>query len=106
MKKTGFNKVMLLGMIVFLVMSSNVCSHEKIVTGKVFPAGMSVPMRDVTVEIIGNDSVKALTDGNGFFKIRVSSFPVQLSFTKSLYETRVVTVKKPSDIVVYLSVEK
>ena len=106
MKKNGFSRVMLLGMLVLLVMSSNVCSHEMAVTGKVFPAGMATPMRNVTVEIIGNDSVKALTDGNGFFKIKVSSFPVQLSFTKSPYQTRVVTVKKPSDIVVYMNVGK
>lgn len=104
MKKSGLSMVVLLGLFLFLLLSSNKCSHEgNVVTGKVFPAGMMTPMRDVAVNVQGDDSSVILTDGNGFFKIEVSSFPVELEFSKATYRTQVVKVKRPSDIVVYMN---
>ena len=103
MKKRSFSMVTLLGLFLFLLLSSNKCSHEdNVVTGKVFPAGMTVPMRDVAVKIKGDDSSVVLTDGNGFFKIDVPLFPVELEFSKETYRTQLVTVKKASDIVIYM----
>jgi len=104
MIKSSFYKVTLLGLLLLLMFSSNDCSHEEsVVTGKVFPAGMTVPIRDVAVKVRGGDSSVILTDGNGFFKIEISSFPVELVFSKEAYRTQVVIVKKPSDIVVYMN---
>jgi len=99
--------IVLLGLFLFLLLSSNDCSNqENVVTGKVFPAGMSTPMRGVTVKVSNEDSSVIHTDGNGFFKIEVSSFPVELEFIKATYRTQVVKVKKSSDIVVYLTAGK
>ncbi len=93
----------LLGVAFLFLMSSHVFAQdENVVTGKVFPAGMQTPMRDVTVQIQGDEASKVLTDGNGFFRVEVQSFPVDLVFTRENYSKQVVTVKKPSDIVVYL----
>ena len=103
MKKYSFSTVTLLGLLLFILFSSNDCSSEKnVITGKVFPAGMTVPMRDVAVKVKGDDSSVVLTDGNGFFKIDVPLFPVELEFSKETYRTQVVTVKKASDIVIYM----
>jgi len=99
--------VALLGLLLFLLFSSNECSHDKnIVTGKVFPAGITVPIRGVAVQIKGDQSSSVHSDGSGFFKIEVSSFPVKLLFSKEPYQTQVITVKKPSDIVVYMTAGK
>ncbi len=107
MIKSSLSKVTLLGLFMFLLLSSNDCSKlENVVTGKVFPAGMTSPMRHVTVMIGDDDSSTISTDGNGFFKIEVSSFPVELVFSKETYTTQVVKVKKPSDITVYMTVGK
>ena len=103
MKNSNLGMVVLSGLFLFLLLSSNKCSHkENVVSGKVFPAGMAAPMRDVTVKIMDDDSSAIRTDGNGFFKIDVPSFPVELEFSKETYRTQVVTVKKPSDIVIYM----
>ena len=96
-------RVTLLGLFLFLLLSSNECSNkENVVTGKIFPAGITVPMRDVAVSIVGSDSPAILSDGNGFFKIEVSEFPVELQFSKETYQTQIVRVKKPSDISIYM----
>jgi len=83
-----------------------VIEHQRgddIVTGKVFPAGMQTPMRDVKVQIQDKASSAVLTDGNGFFQLKVTSFPVYLVFSKNTYSTQTVEVKKAADIVVYMS---
>lgn len=99
--------VVFIGLFLFVLFSSQDCSHDKnSVTGKVFPAGMSVPMQNVMVQVKGNDTTRVYTDGNGFFKVWVSSFPVELLFIKDPYQKQVITVKKPSDIVVYMHVPK
>ncbi|MBC8320338.1 MAG: hypothetical protein H8E34_06430 [Bacteroidetes bacterium] len=105
MKKSNYSKLSLLGIMLLLLISGNAYSQvENVVTGKVFPAGMQTPMRDVTVQIQGDDSSIILTDGNGFFSMEVSAFPVSLVFMKETYQTQVVEVKKASDITIYLSV--
>ena len=105
MIKNSSAKVFLLGLILFILLSSNDCSNDDtVVTGKVYPAGMTVPMRDVMVKIISIDTFEILTDGNGYFKINVPQFPVELEFSKATYQTQIVKVKKPSDIVVYMNV--
>ncbi len=105
MKKSNYSKLSLLGLMLLFLVSGNVYSQvENVVTGKVFPAGMQTPMRDVTVQIQGDDSSIILTDGNGFFSMKVSAFPVSLVFRKNTYQTQVVEVKKASDITIYLSV--
>ena len=104
MIKKSLNNVTLLGLFLFLLFSSNDCAKEDhLVTGKVFPAGMTVPMMDVAVKIVDSDSSEIITDGNGYFKIYVPSFPVELEFSKKTYQTQIVKVKKPSDIGVYMS---
>jgi len=103
MKKSNY-KFMLLGMILVFLFSSNVYSQEEnIVTGKVFPAGMNAPMNQVKVKVQGDDASTVTTDGDGFFRIKVKSFPVNLVFYKETYEVQVVTVKKPSDIAEYMN---
>ena len=103
MKIGNIGRVTLLGLFLFLLFSSNECSHkENVVTGKIFPAGMTVPMSGVAVNLIGSDSPSVVSDGNGFFKIDVSAFPVELEFSKETYQTQIVKVKKPSDITVYM----
>jgi phosphate-selective porin OprO/OprP len=77
--------------------------NESVVTGTVFPAGMQTPMSGVKVQIQDNASSAILTDGNGFFRMEVSSFPVKLVFSKETYATQVIEVKKPVDITVYMS---
>lgn len=107
MKKSNYSKLSLLGLIMLFLFSGNVYSQEEnVVTGKVFPAGMQTPMRGVSVQIQGDDASRVITDGIGFFKVNVSSFPVNLVFFKENYGEHVVTVKKASDIVVYLVAEK
>ncbi len=104
MRKSSYIKFMLAGIILVFLISDNVYSQEKnIVTGKVFPAGMISPMRDVKVQIKGDDAPAILTDGNGSFKIEVPSFPIDLVFSKETYQTNIVTVKKASDIIVYMN---
>jgi len=107
MKKSSLSKLSVLGMIMLFLFSGSVFSQEEnIVTGKVFPAGMQTPMRDVAVQIQGDDASTVITDGNGFFQIEVQSFPVDLVFTRDKYGVELVTVKKAGDITVYLSAEK
>lgn len=103
MKKSNYSRCALLGMVIILLISSNIFAQvESIVTGKVFPIGMITPMRDVTVQIEGDDASIVLTDGNGVFQMQVKSFPVKLVFSKETYAVQVVTVKKASDITVYM----
>jgi phosphate-selective porin OprO/OprP len=104
MKRPTHRKLPLLGLMILFLLSANVYSQdENIVTGKVFPAGMITPMRDVTVQIQGDDSSITLTDGNGFFSLVVQSFPVDIVFKKTTYQTQVITVNKASDITVYMN---
>ena len=79
-----------------------IAQKEKIITGRIFPAGMETPMRDVKVNIEGNDSVFVMTDDAGRFSIEVESFPVNLVFSKETYHTQVKKVKKPIDLSVYM----
>ena len=106
MKILSISKLTLLGLFLFMLFSSNECSNkEMVVSGKIFPAGMTVPMRDVAVNLIGSDLPPIISDGNGFFKIDVSAFPVELEFSKETYKPQIVKVKKPSDITVYMKTE-
>ena len=105
--KSNYTKLSLLGLIMLFLFSGNVYSQEEnVVTGKVFPVGMQTPMSGVSVQIEGNDASTVITDGTGFFKLEVSSFPVNLVFIKEYYGKQVVTVKKASDISIYLSAAK
>ena len=90
-------------LIILLFLSvDTIAQKDNIVTGRVFPAGMETPMRDVKVSIEGNDSVFVMTDDAGRFKIEVESFPVNLVFSKATYHTQVKKVKKPIDVSVYM----
>jgi phosphate-selective porin OprO/OprP len=103
MKKAMTQKLTLLGMILIFLFSTNVFSQEEnIITGKVFPAGMLTPMRGVTVQIKGNPSSAVITDGDGFFSLKVPSFPVTIEFIKDNYQKLERDVNKPGDLVVYL----
>ena len=103
MKKSNYSKLTFLGLMILFLMSGNIYAQEEnVVTGRVFPAGMLTPMRDVAVQIKGDASSTVLTDGNGDFRIEVQSFPVDLVFTKEFYKQELVTVKKPANITVYL----
>jgi len=104
MKKNSLIKIMLTG-IAFLFLSgiSVFAQDKKVITGRVFPAGMQTAMRDVRVEIEGKPSSATLTDDAGDFKILVESFPVNLVFTKETYKVQVVLVKKEGNITVYLN---
>lgn len=107
MLKRSFCRLTLLGFFLILIFSSNDCSNqENIVTGKVFPAGMNVPMQGVAIKIVNNDSTLVLSDGDGYFKLKVSSFPVELVFSKKTYSKQIIRVQKPSDIVVYMNPDK
>ena len=107
MMKSNYAKFSLLGLIMLFLFSGSVYSQEdNIVTGKIFPVGMQTPMSGVSVQIEGDDVPAVITDGTGFFKLNVSSFPVNLVFTIQDYGKEVVTVKKASDISVYLSAAK
>ncbi|RLD23909.1 MAG: hypothetical protein DRI54_06770 [Bacteroidetes bacterium] len=90
-------------LIILLFLSVNtIAQKENIITGRVFPAGMQTPMRDVKVHIEGNDSLFVITDNSGSFSIDVESFPVNLVFSKDTYQTQVRKVKKPIDLSVYM----
>ena len=103
MKKINYSRITLLGLVIFLLTSGSIFAQkENVVTGRVFPIGMITPMRDVTVQIQGDDSSIVLTDGNGVFRIQVQSFPVDLVFSKETYQTEIVKVKKPSDLTIYM----
>ena len=103
MKKVNYSKSTLIGLIFFFLISGSIFAQvENVITGKVFPIGMVTPMRDVTVQIQGDDSSIVLTDGNGVFRIVVESFPVNLVISKETYSVQIVTVKKRSDITVYM----
>lgn len=105
MKKITCSRFALLGLILMLLISGNVFAQvENIVTGKVFPAGMQTPMRDVAVQIKGDTTTRVYTDGNGFFQMKVASFPVDLEFSKATYATYNATVKRAGDITVNLVV--
>lgn len=91
------------GSILLILFSFNIGQQkENIVTGRVFPAGMETPMRDVRVHIDGVDSVFTITDNSGSFSIEVDSFPTVLVFSKETYQTETKKVKKPTDISVYM----
>ena len=101
MKKNRLlSKYFLMGVLFTLIASSTAFAQEATVTGRVFPAGLETPMRGVTVQIEGNIQSVVLTDGNGFFSMEISSFPVNLVFSKETYQTQTVIVKKVGDIVV------
>lgn len=103
MKKSTTLKISLLGLVFMLLLSANVFAQEEnTITGRVFPAGMATPMRDVKVHIEGDEASAIMTNEAGEFKIIVAEFPVNLVFSKATYQTQVVTVKKARDIAVYM----
>lgn len=92
-----------LALILFLFLSANTnAQKENLITGRIFPAGMETPMRDVKVHVEGNDSIFVITDNSGRFSIQVESFPVNLVFSKETYQTQTKKVKKPIDLSVYM----
>jgi hypothetical protein len=105
MKTISTQIIPFLIMLIFLFLSvDTIAQKDKLITGRVFPAGMETPMRDVKVHIEGNDSLVAITDNAGRFSIKVESFPVNLVFSKETYQTQVKKVKKPIDLSVYMLV--
>lgn len=103
MKNKRHQKNLLLGLIFMLLISANVFAQdENIVTGRVFPAGMQTPMRDVKVHIEGDENSAIITDDAGEFRIIVKAFPVNLIISKATYETQVVNVKKSRDLVIFM----
>jgi phosphate-selective porin OprO/OprP len=103
MKKSTTQKLSLLGLIFMLLLSANIfAQEEQVVTGRIFPAGMQTPMRDVKVHIEGDESTAIITNDAGEFRLIIKEFPVNLVFSKATYETQIVTVKKPRDIAVYM----
>lgn len=104
MKKSNYRKLTLLGTLILLLISGNIFAQDdNVVTGRVFPAGMQTPMMGVNVQIDGDPSSQTVTDGNGYFRLVVSSLPVDLRFEKETYQVHVVTVRNASDITVYMS---
>ena len=103
MKNISSPVIALFTLIFTLFLSINtIAQKDNIITGRVFPAGMQTPMRDVKVHIEGNDSLFVITDNSGSFSIGVESFPVKLVFSKETYQTQVKKVKKPIDLSVYM----
>ncbi len=89
MKKNRFmSKYFLLGFLFAILTSTSAFAQQQLVTGKVFLAGTQSPLRGVNVQIIGGSQPTSLTDGNGFFKLEVSLFPVDLVFSKENYTLR------------------
>jgi phosphate-selective porin OprO/OprP len=98
-----YKKMSLLGLMVLFLFSANVFAQEEnIVSGRIFPAGMQTPMRDVKVQIEGDAASAIFTDETGEFSIRVNSFPVILVFSKETYQTQKITVKKASHLTVLM----
>ena len=90
-------------LIILLILSvDTIAQKENKITGRVFPAGMESPMRNVKVQIEGNDSLFVITNDAGRFSIEVESFPVNLVFSKETYQTQVKKVKKPTELSVYM----
>jgi hypothetical protein len=103
MKNKSQQIVFVFALVLFLILNINTIAQEdNYVTGRVFPAGMETPMRDVKVRVEGIDSVFAVTDNAGRFSIQLESFPVYLVFSKETYQTQVKKVKKPTDLSVYM----
>lgn len=103
MKNISPSVIALFTLIFTLFLSINtIAQKDNIVTGRVFPAGMQTPMRDVKVHVEGSDSIFTITDNAGRFTIEVDSFPVNLVFSKETYQTQIKKVKKPFDLSVYM----
>ena len=101
MKKNRFmSKYFLLGFLFAILTSTSAFAQQQLVTGKVFLAGTQSPLSGVNVQIKGGSQPTSLTDGNGFFKLEVSLFPVDLVFSKENYTPQTLTVKKASDITI------
>lgn len=104
MKKSNYTKLKMLGIIAILTISGSLCAQDgNTVTGKVFPAGMQTPMKNVQVYIQGNQLPTATTDANGTFTIKTPDFPATLVFVMANYKEEVVEVKRAGDISVYLT---
>jgi phosphate-selective porin OprO/OprP len=106
MKKTNNTKLMMLGIFALLLIGGNLQAQQpanRVVTGKVFPAGMETPMQDVRVYVEGNLLSSVITDANGSFRIEVPGFPVNLVVIGANYQEEVVEVKQAGDISVYLN---
>ena len=86
---------LVIGGIMFLFLPGSAAFAQNVVTGKVFPAGMLTPMRDVAVKIQNSDTPAVLTGGDGIFKVEVPKFPATLEFSRDGYQKQLVEVKKP-----------
>ena len=107
MKNSYIRNLSLLGiLLLFLLSIDSIAQTELYVTGRVFPVGMRTPMRNVTVQIKGDPSTAVLTDGDGWFKIKVPGFPVELEFIKDKYQTQILKVTKESEVMVYMIAAK
>jgi phosphate-selective porin OprO/OprP len=107
MKKSTHKKFSLLGLILMLLLSANVFAQkekqeETIVTGRVYPAGMQTPMRGVTVQVEGNETLSTITNDAGEFKLIITEFPVVLVFSKETYETQTFKLKKARDVTIFM----
>ena len=103
MKNKSLKIISALSLFLLLFLSVTATAQkENIITGRVFPAGMETPMRDVKVHVEGNDSLFIMTDNAGRFSIEVKSFPVNLVFSKATYHTQIKKVKKPIEVSVYM----
>ena len=96
----------MIGGAMFFFLLAGAASAQNVITGKVFPAGMRTPMRDVAVKVQNSNAQAVFTDGDGVFKLEVSSLPVTLEFTRDGYEKQNIVVKKATDIVVYMTAAK
>ena len=105
MKKNLLN-LMIAGMMFILFGTTVFAQEENVVTGKTFPMGMLTPMRDVTVKVLNSDVSPVITDGDGFFKVVVPSYPAVLEFSKEGYQTQTKKVNGPTDLVVYMTAVK
>jgi phosphate-selective porin OprO/OprP len=95
------------GILLLLLMNSTALSQENdSITGRVFPVGMRTPIRNVKVYLQGDTTTLAITNGDGFFRLHVNTFPVKLVFSKKGYAQQVLEVKRPQDIVVHLFAAK
>jgi phosphate-selective porin OprO/OprP len=93
----------ILGFVLTFVFGNFLWAQESgVITGTVFPAGMQTPVKDAVVTVKGADLPPVHTDINGFFKLKVNSFPVVIEINKPGYRKETVTVEKENDLTVHL----
>ena len=100
MKKENFTQLLLLGMLMLFLPTSNMFA-QTVVTGKIFPAGSETPMNNVEVQVLGNNDLLATTDHNGYFKLTVPEDQTfELAVSASGYQTQRIEVTKSTDLMV------